>query len=288
MKCHGAETALAAYVDGDANMLQSHSMKRHLHECSECAAAHRDLLAFRAGFRAEVPRFSAPPALRARVLAMLEASRQSAPAAMPARMPARSGRSRPGWLSGSRGSLGSKGSMGAGALVSHWQWLTGGAVAGCAATLFAWMIGTTVLDWRAGQDLVAEAVTSHVRATLGNQLIQVASSNQHTVKPWLSARLDYSPPVQDLSQEGFPLTGGRVDYLDRHPVATLVYRFRDHNIDVFVRPESSHPPPAPRTVRGFNVASAKGSGMEWIGVSDVSADVLANFVQRLAGEVPTP
>src|SRR5438309_705526 len=170
MKCHGAETAIAAYVDGDANMLQSHSMKRHLHECSECAARHRDLLAFRAGFRAEVPRFTAPPALRARVLASLEASREPTTSPILTRTPARADGRRRGWLWGSKGSAGSMGPLGAGPLASHWQWLTGGALAGCAATLFAWAIGTTVLDWRAGQDLVAEAVTSHVRATLGNQL----------------------------------------------------------------------------------------------------------------------
>jgi anti-sigma factor RsiW len=117
--------------------------------------------------------------------------------------------------------------------------------------------------WRANEDIAVEAVTSHVRATLGHQLIQVASSNQHTVKPWLSARLDYSPPVPDLKNEGFELVGGRVDYVDRHPVATLVYRIRDHNIDVFVRPESARAPPtALRTVRGFNVAHATGSGMD--------------------------
>jgi anti-sigma factor RsiW len=126
-------------------------------------------------------------------------------------------------------------------------------------------------------------VTSHVRATLGHQLIQVASSNQHTVKPWLSARLDYSPPVPDLQTEGVTLVGGRVDYVDRHPVATLVYKIRDHNIDVFVRPESARAPPsALRTVRGFNVAHATGSGMDWLAVSDLSSGELTSLVQRLA------
>ena len=95
--------------------------------------------------------------------------------------------------------------------------------------------------------------------------------------------VDYSPPVPDLQQEGFALIGGRLDNLDGHPVATLVYRIRDHNIDVFVRPESARTPPtALRTVRGFNVAHATGSGMDWLAVSDVNADVLSAFVQKLA------
>ena len=128
-----------------------------------------------------------------------------------------------------------------------------------------------------------------MRATLGNHLTDVASSDQHTLKPWLSSRLDYSPPVRDLANEGFALTGGRVDTLERRPVATLVYRYRQHTIDVFVRPESTHAaPPALSTVRGVNVAHASASGMDWLAVSDVNADVLTRFVQRLAHAASSP
>jgi len=167
----------------------------------------------------------------------------------------------------------------------RWGWLSGGALAGCAATVLAWFVGTTVLDWQAEHDLVTEAVTNHTRATLGNRLVDVASSDQHTVKPWLSARLDYSPPVLDLAADGFPLVGGRLDYLDRHPVATLVYRYRLHNIDVFVRPLAAKSPAATAnlaTQRGFNVVHDTGSGMEWWAVADVNAEVLAAFLRRLA------
>jgi len=88
---------------------------------------------------------------------------------------------------------------------------------------------------------------------------------------------------------GFALAGGRIDYLDRQPVATLVYRVRDHTVDVFVRPQSARAPPsALRTVRGFNVAHATGSGMDWLAVSDVSAVALASFVERLAREAGAP
>jgi anti-sigma factor RsiW len=94
--------------------------------------------------------------------------------------------------------------------------------------------------------------------------------------------LDYSPPVRDLVDEGFALSGGRLDTLHGRRVATLVYRHRQHVIDVFVQPQSTRVLPAPRTVRGFNVAYASGSGMDWLAVSDVSPDVLSAFVQRLA------
>jgi anti-sigma factor (TIGR02949 family) len=260
MNCADASTLLSAYADGEASMLQGHSVKRHLQNCPECAAAYRDMLGLRSRIRREAPRYPAPPELRARVLATLDAVRASTPA--PVRLHAADGR---------------------------WRWLSGGALAGCAATVLAWVIGTTVIDWRANEDLAVEAVSMHVRATLGNQQIQVASSDRHTVKPWLSARLDYSPPVRDFAQDGFALIGGRIDYLDRHPVATLVYRVRNHTIDVYVRPETARAPPsALRTIRGFNVAHATGSGMDWLGVSDVSPEELTAFVRKLARESGAP
>ena len=94
-----------------------------------------------------------------------------------------------------------------------------------------------------------------------------------------------SPPVRDLPETGFVLVGGRLDYLDGKHVATLVYRYRDHLVDVFVRPQATRVPAAAlRTVRGFNVARAAGPAFEWVAVSDVSADVLSAFVLRLAQE----
>ena len=257
MNCNEAGTLLATYADGEIDGLQGRSIEQHLRGCAACAAKHQGVLALRTQIRAEVPYFPAPPALRERVRALLVNAHDVAPA-----------RPRPEH--------------------DRWRWLTGGALAGCTATMLAFVLGTAVIDWRANEDVAVEAVSTHVRATLNNHLIEVASSDQHTVKPWLSARLDYSPPVQDLANEGFTLTGGRLDTLDKQRVATLVYRYRLHTIDVFVRPELAHAPSALRTVRGFNVAHATGSGMDWLAVSDVSADVLTAFVQRLAGGAASP
>jgi anti-sigma factor RsiW len=253
MNCDEAGTLIARYADGEIVGPQGLSIEQHLRGCADCATKHQGVLALRAQIRAEVPYFQAPPELRTRVRALLADARPVAPV-----------RPRPER--------------------DRWRWLTGGALAGCTATMLAWVVGTAVIDWRANEDVAVEAVATHVRATLNNHLIEVASSDQHTVKPWLSARLDYSPPVQDLANEGFTLTGGRLDTLDKQRVATLVYRYRLHTIDVFVRPELAHAPSALRTVRGFNVAHATGSGMDWLAVSDVSADVLTGFVQRLAQE----
>jgi anti-sigma factor RsiW len=251
MNCNEAGMLVAKYADGEVDSLQGRSIEQHLHGCAACTAKHQDLLALRAQIGAEVPYFTATPELRERVRALLANAQDTARA-----------RPRP--------------------QLNRWRWLTGGALAGCAATMLAWSVGTTVVAWRTNEDVAVEAVATHVRATLNNHLIQVASSDQHTVKPWLSARLDYSPPVQDLASEGFALTGGRLDMLNKQRVATLVYSHRLHTIDVFVRPESTSAPSTLRTVRGFNVVHATGSGMDWIAVSDVNADELAQFVQRLA------
>ena len=252
MNCKQAELLVAACADGEVDALRNHSLRKHLLDCAGCAARHESVLALRARIRAEVPRFVASPALQARVRAMVGAVLASAPP-QPRSMDHR------------------------------WRWLSGGVLAGCAASVFAWMLGTTVLAWRASEDFAVAAVASHVHATLGDRLIEVASSDRHTVKPWLSARLDYSPPVQDLENEGFTLVGGRLDYLERRNVATLVYRYRQHMIDVFVRPETSQlPASAPRTVRGFNLVRASGQGMDWLAVSDAEPAVLSAFVEWLA------
>ena len=253
MNCTEAAATIAAYADGEVDRLRSHTIRKHLRTCASCAAEHQELLALHARIRAEVPYFKAPSALRERVLAAIAVAK-------------------PAHENGARSS-------------DRWRWLTGGALAGCAATIVAWVIGTAINDWRTNEDLAVEAVTTHVRATLGNHRVDVASSDQHTVKPWLSSRLDYSPPVRDLAPEGFTLVGGRIDYLDRQPVAALVYRYRDHMIDVFVRPPTAHAPPAAlRTVRGFNVAHATGSGMDWLAVSDLNAAGLSSFVARVSSQ----
>lgn len=250
MNCNDAARMVAAYADGEIEGLRRHTIRKHLRSCPECAAKHQEIVDLRARVRAEVPRFKAPAALRERVVALAQTAR-----------PARNERS---------------------VRVERWRWMTGGALAGCAATVVAWIVGTAVLDWRTNEDLAVEAVSTHVRATLGNHRVDVASSDQHTVKPWLSARLDYSPPVRDFASEGFALVGGRIDYLDHQRVATLVYRYRDHMIDVFVRPPSTHAMPAPlRTVRGFNIVHATGSGMDWLAVSDLNAAELSSFVDKL-------
>ena len=254
MNCHEATAMLPVYSDGELDAVQSAALEKHVLGCPDCSAQRDALAALRARIRSEAPYYAAPPSLQARIGAFVA----GAPTAPRAASHPTGGR---------------------------WRWLSAGALAGSAATVFAWFLGSAVLDGRVGAGLDAEAVANHARATLANRLTDVASSDRHTVKPWLSSRLDYSPPVQDFAAEGWLLAGGRLDYLGGQPVATLVYRYREHTIDVFVRPLSggaSAPAPALTKLRGFNVAHAAGAGMEWWGVSDASADVLQSLVARLA------
>lgn len=118
--------------------------------------------------------------------------------------------------------------------------------------------------------LEAELTSSHVRALMANHLTDVASSDQHTVKPWFQGKLDYSPPVRDLGAQGYPLVGGRLDYLSDRAVAALVYRRHDHLINVFVWPDPAVAQRTPSAHQGYNVLNWSGGGMQYWAVSDLN------------------
>ena len=155
------------------------------------------------------------------------------------------------------------------------------------AGLAAWALNLAL--WQPGRDevLMQEVIASHVRSTVGQRLVDVASSDQHTVKPWLSSRLDYSPPVADAPVPGASFLGGRVDYLDGRPVAALVYRQRQHLIDAYIWPTTQRDA-AVRALaqRGFNVVHWARGGMRFWLVSDINRDELAAFAQALARADP--
>ena len=116
-----------------------------------------------------------------------------------------------------------------------------------------------------------DVVAAHVRSLLQNNTIQVVSSDSHTVRPWFNGKVEFAPPVKDLAAEGFPLYGGRLDYVDGHRVATLVYHHGPHTISVFVWPEASasSAPPVLTQAEGLNVLSWTKDGMVWWAVSDM-------------------
>jgi len=132
---------------------------------------------------------------------------------------------------------------------------------------------------RLGNDasLEAELVASHVRALQIGPLIEVASSDRHTVKPWFQGRLDYAPPVPDLAEDGFPLAGGRIDHVRGSAVAALAYHRRQHVIDVFVWPATSSLPPQAAVQRGFSVLHWSDGAMQVWAVTDAERAELERF-----------
>jgi anti-sigma factor RsiW len=133
--------------------------------------------------------------------------------------------------------------------------------------------------------LTQEVAASHIRSLqVDNQrLVDVPTSKRHEVKPWLSQRLDFSPPVPDLADQGFPLVGGRLDYVDDRPVAVVVYQRRKHVISVFLWPDRANADTQPRseTRQGYHLIRWSNGGMNYWVVSDLNPTELGEFVQGL-------
>ena len=254
MNCDEVSALLAAEVDSEVDHLRVHAMRRHCAGCAGCTARRQALLAQRSRLRAELPYHDAPPALVARV-------RAEAAAAL-ARNP------------------------GAAAFAVRWRWFGAGALTGGLGAVLIQAATVELPGALAARDLPQQLVALHTHAMLAQRLVDVASSDRHTVKPWLSARLDYSPQVTDTAASGFPLLGARIDRLEGRAVAVLVYRHREHLIDVAVRVAEPGCPvaPAPHTLRGFHVVAACGSKMQWLATSDLNASELTAFLKALVNE----
>lgn len=160
------------------------------------------------------------------------------------------------------------------------RWIPWVALGAAAAVLLAIAVAPRFAP-RAERDLEQEVVSAHLRSLMANHLMDVASTDRHTVKPWFAGKLDFAPVVEDLSDGGFPLVGGRLDYIGDRAVAALVYQHRKHTINVFTWPATGESAVRVDVVHGFHVAHWRHEGMEWWAVSDVAGEDL----QALAGEV---
>jgi anti-sigma factor RsiW len=247
-----AHKLLHAYVDGELDAAKSLELEAHLAGNPGARAACERLRAMSTAIRERADYHVAPPALAAR----LRASLPSVPEGAARRVPGL-------------------------------RWLKP-AAAFATVALLAW--GVTILSLGPGEDerIAQEVLASHVRATLGNRLFDVASSDQHTVKPWLSARLAFSPPVADVSAQGFELRGGRLDYVGGQSVGVLVYQRRQHVIDVFVWPAPAHKAEQMLTRNGFNIERFARGGMSFWVVSDLNRNELDDFARLLAEQGSAP
>ncbi|GAB3628990.1 transmembrane transcriptional regulator (anti-sigma factor) [Pandoraea terrae] len=158
-------------------------------------------------------------------------------------------------------------------------WIQGG-LAGLAVCAVA--LGTAVLIQRpaATGTIAQEVVSSHVRAQLSQHPIDIISTDQHTVKPWFNGKIDYAPPVVDFAEKGFPLVGGRIDYLDHRAVAVLIYHYQQHPIDVYVYPDRRNSAaPVALSSDGYSIAHWQRDGMTYWAITDASPEFLKAFEQ---------
>lgn len=262
MSCKLTQRYVPGYLDGELDLARTIEMETHLQTCADCARELESQKALRAALQRSSLAYAAPAALRERIQSSLRAS-------VPAEAPERASAWRP---------------------VLFLRWAGAFAVlALCAVT--AWQLLPGLRGRASDQRLAAEVLASHVRSLEASHLMDVAFTDQHTVKPWFDGKLDFSPPVEDLASDGFPLVGGRLDYLEGREVAALVYQRRKHFINVFVWPgaagSSSTQTLEPR--QGYNLMRWSRGGFQFWAVSDVSAQDLADFVRLLETRIaPEP
>ncbi|QVN18835.1 anti-sigma factor family protein [Burkholderia pyrrocinia] len=296
MDCNEARALLDADVDRELSASDALRVQQHVEGCDLCRRERARIVTLVQAVR-QADYHRAPDALRASILASLPAA-ADAPAreqsrAEPRPEPRSQAQPRPrprgrrwfAWLTG-RGESARPAPAGLGPRVAALPGLGWGVALLVALAAAA---GMALSARHADTDrTVDELVASHVRADLSARDIDVISTDRHTVKPWFNGRLDYAPPVEDLAASGFALVGGRLDYVGRRRVAVLVYRYRQHVIDVYVRPAGEGPAAPYATVsQGYALDRWDAAGMTWWAVTDAEPSALAAFRTaldaRLAG-----
>ena len=248
MTCDDARRLLAAYHDGELDPVRALELEPHLRECENCGAALENLRTL--GRAAATAAFSAPADLRAN---LVDAIRKTAPTANIIPLPRRSG-----------------------------SWLIRG-LALAAAIVLGFFLGRGLERPTSDRALLAQLTDSHLRSLMGNHLTDVATSDQHTVRPWFEGKLDFAPPVEDLSAQGFPLIGGRVEYIGGRAAAALVYQRRQHFVNLFIWPETgAEELSAAKPQRGYNFFHWTSNGMTFWAVSEINEEELRGFCREFA------
>ncbi|MBV8775013.1 MAG: anti-sigma factor [Deltaproteobacteria bacterium] len=251
MTCEDARLLLHPYVDGELDLATSLTVDAHLRSCVACAREETSLRALGTAFSTSGLYQNAPVQLERRVRAAVRGARRA--------------------------------EYGHRVAFRYFGW----AGAAAAVLLVALTVRSVSPLWPSASDLTArEVVDEHLRSLTENHLTDVLSSNQHTVKPWFDGRLSFTPPVKDLSAEGFPLVGGRIDYLDDRPVAAVVYRRRQHIINLFISsaPDASNRSPVSRERAGYNIVDWTRSGMRYWAVSSLNAAELSQFARIIRNQ----
>jgi len=302
VNCIEAKPLLQAYLDGELGLEMALEFERHLEQCADCARERAALASLSAALGDPALRFAAPEALRRRVGAALAGEAVAGATAPAAASPTTGGEA----LAGAAATGGGRAPQARAPRPWRRWWLIGGAriagwaVAGAALAMLALITlsrgpslpragGDTLSGGGAGV-VAREVLTSHLRSLMPGHLMDVVSTDQHTVKPWFNGRIDFSPPVNDFAADGFSLAGGRLDYLDRRAVAALVYRRRKHIVNVFVWPAADGAESAVESAAhdGYNLMHWRRGGMNYWIVSDLNAQELGEFARLLRVDAPLP
>jgi anti-sigma factor RsiW len=242
--CREAQDLMNAYADHELDLVRTLDIERHINECQVCARAHQNLAALRSSLANSSFYFKAPLGLEQRIRADL-----------------RKAQPRPARRSFPR------------------IWIPLAAAASLAVVALAlWAV--LRVPGASEERLLAQAVVSgHVRSLMAAHLVDVESSDQHTVKPWFDGKLDFAPDVRDFKAESFALTGGRLDYLADRPVAALVYRHDKHFINLFIWPAAGQADRGDTltTQQGYVLIHWVQSGMNYWAVSDASEATMRRF-----------
>jgi anti-sigma factor (TIGR02949 family) len=266
VNCEEIRNLMDAYSDGELDPVASQKVEEHLRRCGTCDKAYEIEVAMAHAIRQTVPYYRAPIELRERIRLSLQegigSPGRGAGGADPSAV-IRHETSRRGVLF---------------EIPSNWLALAAAIVLGA-------IIGSILLPRlrQTGSDhfLATQLIASHVRSLMADHLTDVASSDQHTVKPWLDTKLDFAAPVLDLSNDGFPLIGGRLDYLDNHPAAALVYQRRKHFINLFIWPRTPYDSKTQTMVarEGYHLLHWSDGDFTYWAVSDVNINDLQDFKQ---------
>jgi anti-sigma factor RsiW len=254
--CEDKNPLLHAYSDGELDLVRSLEIEEHVKTCAACAEELRTQQALRNKIRSANLYHRAPDALRTQIMAAAAGAASGDRVVSPIRIV----RERP---------------------VLEW-------LAVAAAILIALALGIRMipgaLNARSGDLVADELVASHIRSLQPGHLMDVVSTDQHTVKPWFDGKLDFAPPVRDFAAQGYPLLGGRLDYVGGRNVAALIYQLRKHYINVFVWPDDGRQANLPDSAsrQGYNVICRSSGGMRLCGVTDANADDLREFMRLLS------
>jgi anti-sigma factor (TIGR02949 family) len=245
MTCDEAHQLLHAYVDDELDIATALQMESHLPDCPVCRRELELAQVIRTAVAQPAVYYPAPSGLRERLQRTMRAE------------------------------VGEMGPSPKAGILTPW-WTRPMVLSGLAAAVFL-MISSVVLFLRpyAPPDQIAELIGSHVRSLEADHLLDVQSTDQHTVKPWFAGKLEFSPPVVDLSADGYPLIGGRLDYLDQQQVAALIYRRHKHVINLFIWPGESSSEVSSK--QGFNLIRFECKGMICWAVSDLNLGELQQF-----------